>query len=77
MAKTSSRNGLPAWVLPVVIAAGVVILAFVGWKAFSGGSHGATGQAVEVKPGMYDFRQEALKGNVGSHHEASPPNGSR
>ena len=61
------RKEIPVWALPVAILLGVLLLAFIGWRAFTG-STGSTGPAKEVHPGMYDFRQEVQNGNVGRRH---------
>ncbi len=65
--RSSSGQSLPKWVLPVVIAVGILVVGFIGWKAYTGSSSAATGQAVEVRPGMIDYKKEMQKG-----HPASP-----
>jgi hypothetical protein len=69
------RKELPVWALPVAIAVGLLLLALIGWRTFSAQS-GDTGPAKEVRPGMYDFRQEVRSGNVGRRHRADTGNGS-
>ena len=61
----------PAWVLPLVIVAGVLLLAGIAWHALSGPGEGAPGPAKEVHAGMYDFRAEAQKGTLGRKSEDS------
>ncbi|HZO91383.1 MAG TPA: hypothetical protein VFB38_23875 [Chthonomonadaceae bacterium] len=67
MASNGVRKELPSWALPVAILVGVLALAFIGWKAFTG-TNSAPGPAKEVHPGMYDFRKEVQSGNVGRRH---------
>ncbi len=55
---------VPGWALPLLIVVLVIVLAFIGWKVFGGG-HADVGPAKEVRPGMYDFKQEFMKGNLG------------
>ena len=60
MASNRIKTQLPEWALPVAIVVGVLVLAFVGYKAFTGYSQDA-GPAVQVHAGMYDFRKEVQK----------------
>lgn len=64
MAKNQQRAELPQWVLPAVIAVGIVVLVFIGYRAFTG-YNSAPGPPKAVHPGMYNFRAEVQKGNVG------------
>jgi threonine/homoserine/homoserine lactone efflux protein len=66
MPASGARKELPSWALPVVIVLGVLVLIFLGWKALTG-TNSVPGTPKEVHPGMYNFRQEVLKGNVGRH----------
>jgi hypothetical protein len=59
--RNSSSGSLPGWVLPVAIIVGVLVVGLAGWKAFTGSSAAAPGKAVEVRPGMIDYRQEMQK----------------
>jgi hypothetical protein len=67
------RREIPSWVLPVTIIFGLLLLALLGWRTFSAHS-GDTGPAKEVRPGMYDFRQEVQNGNVGRRHRTATGN---
>lgn len=63
---TKMRKELPSWALPVAIVLGVIMLAFLGWRAWTG-SNSVPGTPKEVHPGMYDFRKEFQSGNIGKH----------
>jgi hypothetical protein len=65
-------SDLPKWVLPVAIAIGLIVLGVVAWRAFTG-TNVAPGKAVQVRPGMYDFRAEYMKGNIGRRKAGPPP----
>ncbi len=67
MAADRMRRELPAWVLPLVIVIGVIVLVVIGVKAFTG-SNGEVGPPKAVHPGMIDFRKEFQQGNVGRRH---------
>lgn len=63
--KTNSlQQEMPAWILPGVIVLGVIGILFFSWKAWTGGN-GAVGPPKDVKPGMYDLRQEIAKRRAG------------
>ncbi len=67
MSKTSEHAELPAWVLPVVIAVAIVVLVFVGYRAFTTNSSDI-GPRKEVHAGMYDYRQAVQQRNAGNNH---------
>ena len=56
---------MPGWALPAALITAVVIVSLIAFRALSGGSETAAGPDKVVRPGMYDFRQEAQKGNLG------------
>lgn len=67
MADIQDKKEVPGWALPVVIILGVILLGYVGYRAFTGASV-PTGPPKQVRPGMVDFRKEAQNGNIGHKH---------
>ena len=65
MSSRGKQAELPGWVMPVVVAIGVLIVAIVAWRALAGGGATASGPDKEVHAGMYDFKKEAASGNLG------------
>ena len=65
MSAMRGRQELPGWVMPTVIVVGVLLIVFITWKALTGYGTPSTGPDKEVKPGTYDFKKEAEKGNIG------------
>lgn len=54
-----SQRELPSWVVPVAIAACVIVLGLIGWRVLGGS--GEVGPAKEVHAGMYDIQKEIQK----------------
>jgi hypothetical protein len=67
MSASRLSGELPAWVLPLVIVVGALALVAIGVKAFTS-SNAPPGPPREVHAGMFDFRKEVVKGNVGRRH---------
>lgn len=55
-----SQRDVPGWAFVAIACLGVVILGYVGWRVFAGGSP-EVGPPKKVYPGMYDLRAEAAK----------------
>ncbi len=52
------KRELPDWVIPAVIVLGVALLAWVGYRAFTG-HNAAPGPRQAVHPGEYHFGKPA------------------
>lgn len=58
--KDMAQRDVPVWAFLAIACIGVVILGYVGWRTFAGGS-AEVGPPKRVYPGMYDLRAEAAK----------------
>jgi len=65
MSTTRVPKGLPTWVLPTALILGILLLVFIAVRAMNDTGAGAAGPPRKVYPNMYDFREEAKKGNLG------------
>lgn len=71
MASQKTTREVPAWAMPTVIVAGVLLLGFVMWRALYGPSAATPGQVVKVHPNMYSLKDELAKGTVGQRGAAA------
>lgn len=60
----SSGSSVPAWALPVVIVAAVVVVGLIAWRSLGKNSSVGEGPPMQVKPGMYDIKTEAAAGRL-------------
>jgi hypothetical protein len=73
MSANRGQQSLPDWVVPAVIVFGVLLVAFLAWRGLNSANGPSPGPNQEVRPGMYDFRKEAEKGNLGRRAGEKPP----
>jgi hypothetical protein len=59
----SEKKSVPILLLGGIIAVAVVLIGLYAWGEFHKGNPGIPDK--EVKPGMYDFREEAKAGRLG------------
>lgn len=63
---------MPSWALPLAVVVGLALVGIVVVRALSGPGESAPGPSVKVHAGMYDFRKEAEKGNLGRRPSDAP-----
>ncbi len=56
----NTRKPLPDWAMPVTIAVGILVLALVGWHAFTKSSD-YVGPPVQMKSTAATFRKDLFK----------------
>lgn len=56
---------MPKWVPAVLIVIAVVVVALVAWKMTGRSGPPTVDRDVQVRPNMYNLREEIRKGNVG------------
>jgi hypothetical protein len=54
------KTQLPFWLMPVIAVVGLVVLTLAVWQALTGFEK-PVGKEIQVRPGMYNFREEMQK----------------